>query len=95
MTEKYSRLTELIKNWRDLPLDAFSWHQTSGIISHQLAGELEQLQAECKRYREALEAIRDFGHAKDCESPSVPVYECCCYKKSQWDIAKQALTEEA
>ena len=39
----------------------------------------------------ALQRIADFGHADNCDSLSVPVYTCCCYKDSQWDIARLAL----
>ena len=43
-----------------------------------------------RELRELLEQIRDFGHAKDCNS-SAPVYECGCYKKSQSELAEEAL----
>lgn len=44
------------------------------------------------RYRVALERIATFGHDPDCDS-SAPVYECGCYEKSQWEIAREALAD--
>jgi hypothetical protein len=38
-----------------------------------------------------LENIRDFGHAEDCSSKGVPVYECCCYDKDQSEMAEDAI----
>jgi hypothetical protein len=40
---------------------------------------------------QALRRIADFGHTEECCNCGVPVYECCCYDKSQWDIAREAL----
>jgi hypothetical protein len=40
----------------------------------------------------ALKAIAEFGHVGGPQCCSAaPVYECCCYEKSQWDIAKEAI----
>lgn len=39
---------------------------------------------------QALKDVMEFGHAPNCEGYA-PVYECCCYDKSQWDIAREAL----
>ena len=43
-----------------------------------------------ERLIELLEQIRDFGHAEGCEG-FAPVYECCCYEKSQSELAAEAL----
>ena len=42
------------------------------------------------RYRKALEEVCDFGHAEGCKGYA-PVYECCCYERSQGEIAADAL----
>ncbi len=39
----------------------------------------------------ALHLIRDFDHDPDCTNHFVPVYECCCYKEDQTEIAHEAL----
>ena len=49
----------------------------------------EKLEAAIK----ALQAIIDFGHTDDCGCKGAPIYECGCYDKSQWQIAKEALLE--
>ena len=43
-------------------------------------------------YRQALEDIVDFGHAKDCDS-NAPIHECCCYDMDEKDIAYEALNK--
>lgn len=45
-------------------------------------------------YREALEKIAAFDHAggPHC-TPTAPIYECCCFDKSQREIAIEALEE--
>jgi hypothetical protein len=40
-----------------------------------------------------MERIRDFGHTEDCTRIAVPVYECCCFKLSQAEMATEALRE--
>lgn len=40
----------------------------------------------------ALEKIRDFDHTDNCIS-YVPIHECGCYYKDQWQIAREALDE--
>ena len=40
---------------------------------------------------EALERIRDFGHAEDCLHRGVPVHECGCYTMDESTIAGGAL----
>jgi hypothetical protein len=54
------------------------------------AAAVTDVQAALDKFRKALEEIRGFDHAPGCDT-GAPVYECGCYEKSQWDIAREAL----
>jgi len=41
----------------------------------------------------ALRRIENFNHDEGCDSDNIPIYECCCYEKSQSEIARDVLQE--
>lgn len=61
--------------------------------AHTTGHELTAARAEVERLRGALTEIADFGHAPECDMTYAPVYECCCFERSQWEIARAALGE--
>ena len=44
-----------------------------------------------ERLWELLTEIRDYGHTDECTTSCAPVYECGCQKKSQSEMAEEAL----
>jgi hypothetical protein len=84
--------------WPEIPnyvLSKLSDRELLELLQHTEEQQMRELSHYSDALRiamQALQQVAEFGHVGGPHCcAAAPIYECCCYDKSQWDISREAL----